>query len=432
MKLFRGHFNSYHIAVNSKLDKLNKSQWEDTKQLTKRRVELLRVLLAGAKQTAYYKQLFENTDVDAFEICDLKGVPILEKALLKENFSRLVNSSINEEELIVCSSGGSTGKPVKVLQSKNSKYMSAALKRRHFIWAGFDTGDIHIKLWGAPTDTKSALSGFKNIFRNYLGNIKWINAFSLSDNDMKKLYMYMLKNKDSIVLESYSNILFSFAQYIHRNNLAPIKVKSVISSAGTLYQYQRELIINTIGSNVYNRYGCREVGDIAQQCSEGKGLHINEERFIIEVINKNDEGVGDILVTDLISHAFPIIRYRIGDLGKLSNSVCKCGRKMTCFEFISGRDTDVLICPNGNRVSGNIFPHLFKDHEEIIEGQVVQQAIDMLDINIVTTKNLKLESELLLQIEKAVGSDVSIRIQYVKSIETTPTGKYKPVISNVM
>jgi len=96
--------------------------------------------------------------------------------------------------------------------------------------------------------------------------------------------------------------------------------------------FMREKVEEVFGCPVYNRYGSREVGDIAGECKYHQGLHVLPWGSYVEIVdeagNLVEPGVeGRILVTCLTNYAMPLIRYDIGDRGALAGEFkCPCGR----------------------------------------------------------------------------------------------------------
>ena len=91
------------------------------------------------------------------------------------------------------------------------------------------------------------------------------------------------------------------------------------------------MIKKRLNTEIYNRYGCRECGNIAQECSEHEGLHVLQESNIIEILDDNNEPVkvgekGKIVITYLDNYLSPFIRYQVDDIGALSPKNCACGR----------------------------------------------------------------------------------------------------------
>lgn len=85
--------------------------------------------------------------------------------------------------------------------------------------------------------------------------------------------------------------------------------------------------------------------DLGYTCSQQAGFHITEEQFV-EVVDP-DSGhqlppgeVGAVLVTGFSNNAFPMIRYKTGDLSILAVEPCSCGRTSPRLLGIVGRVGD--------------------------------------------------------------------------------------------
>ena len=122
----------------------------------------------------------------------------------------------------------------------------------------------------------------------------------------------------------------------------------------------RKLLEETYNIKACDIYGLSEVmgPGIAIECHEAQdGLHIAEDHFIVEVINPDtlervpDGEEGELVFTSLTKEAFPVIRYRTGDIASITREKCKCGRTTTRMSRVKGRIDDMLI------VRGvNVFP----------------------------------------------------------------------------
>lgn len=162
------------------------------------------------------------------------------------------------------------------------------------------------------------------------------------------------------------------------------------------------------------------------------------ENLIVEVVD--DAGnpvkpgeVGRILVTDLHNFGMPFIRYEIGDLARLSDRQCSCGRGLMLLDDIVGRSLDVIRTPAGKIVPGEFFPHLIKDFHEIYRFQVVQKKIDLLHVKYQLNTPIQAAglSRLLGEIRGVVGPEMQIDLIAVEDIPLTQSGKYRVTISEL-
>ena len=138
-----------------------------------------------------------------------------------------------------------------------------------------------------------------------------------------------------------------------------IKLKAGIFGAEAWTEEMRRGIESSLGIKAYDIYGLTEISGpgVSFECSEQKGMHINEDHFIAEVIDPETGEVlpegekGELVFTCITKKAFPLIRYRTRDICVLSRKKCSCGRTHIRMSKPLGRSDDMLI------VKGvNVFP----------------------------------------------------------------------------
>jgi phenylacetate-CoA ligase len=172
----------------------------------------------------------------------------------------------------------------------------------------------------------------------------------------------------------------------------------------------------------------------AAQCSQGS-MHISPDVGIVEVLDDDDKPVpygvsGRLVCTGLVNRAQPFIRYRVGDIGSLSEEKCSCGSPLPLLGSIEGRSDDVLITRDGRRI-GRLDP-VFKGTKGIAQAQIIQHDYDKFTIKVVPGKDYKprdgqdIESRLIERIGKG-----EVIIEMVEKIKRTETGKFKAVICNL-
>ena len=155
--------------------------------------------------------------------------------------------------------------------------------------------------------------------------------------------------------------------FLHMNEVAQkmgvsirddTKLKAGIFGAEPWSDETRKRIEESTGIKAYDIYGTSEMsGPLFTECHLQNGIHIWADLFLLEVIDpKTGEQVedgerGELVVTTLDKWAFPLIRYRIGDITILNNEPCECGRTHPRIMRILGRTDDMIV------VRGiNVFP----------------------------------------------------------------------------
>lgn len=114
----------------------------------------------------------------------------------------------------------------------------------------------------------------------------------------------------------------------------------------------RGAIESALGLRAMDSYGLSEMcgPGVAAECAEGRhGLHVHEDHFLVEVVDTvtgtrvAPGEPGELVFTTLTKEAMPLVRYRTGDLGRLLEGPCPCGRTTVRIDDLRGRRDDLLI-----------------------------------------------------------------------------------------
>lgn len=174
-------------------------------------------------------------------------------------------------------------------------------------------------------------------------------------------YVRRLRRDRPYVLKALATYLVAIARHICDENLAPLAIPVIKTMGSRVTPGQRPLLERSFGGTYWDDYGSAEFGSIACECPRHNGLHVFDDMFIVEVVDSNGTPVADgtcgwILVTDLMNHAMPLIRYQIGDIGYLDSSPCACGRSGPRLTVL-GRAHDVLVTPKGQ----------WRTHDDVVD-----------------------------------------------------------------
>jgi len=149
--------------------------------------------------------------------------------------------------------------------------------------------------------------------------------------------------------------------------------------------------------------------------------------------------VGELVITTLTKEAFPMIRYRTGDITSLDYRPCSCGRTLARMAKTMGRSDDMLI------IKGvNVFPSQIEEVLVAIEGcephyQLIvdrKGALDVLEIQIEVTENIffdemKLQRAFLEKIQKKVESVIGVGVT-VKLVEPKSIPRFEGKAARVI
>lgn len=419
---------------------LEKSQYWSTNKLVDQQWTLFKVMVTHAFETCpYYRRKFREAGITPGDLrsrADIDRVPTITKEEIQEHRDEMVSTEYSTGNLIPDMTGGSTGSPMQFYYDEKRMDSRVGATLRHNRWAGWEIGDRTAILWGAPQDIK--MSGkLKDRVRTWIQERRLIlDASALSEVAMANFARELIRYRPT-VLQAYSNTLGLFARYIQAQKIERIRPRGIICSAEVLTEDNRRLIEEAFGCSVYNRYGCREFAVIASECDAHQGLHINAENLLVEVVNNGRSCIdedGEIVITDLLNFAMPMIRYRIRDVGRIEQASCTCSRGLPLMQLAGGRVTDFLVATNGDKVSGIVIAtYVITKLPGIRQIQFIQNEIGSLTINLVKAPEwtAAIMTELMARIRRYLGEDIRLKIEFKDQIQLERSGKYRFSISTL-
>ena len=389
--------------------------------------ERLEKLLQHAyKTTPYYRELLET------ESAHISEIPTLEKLHIREQLERLRSDAFPQQQCIRNATGGSTGTPLVFYQDRNY-WNQRNLSVYYFDqWAGWNFGERQLIIWGALSDM-GASRDWKHQLNNFWRNHYWLNSFHLTDLRMRATLQKMNKSPPQTLL-AYPSSLYQFATFLFESGLMPKwNLKGIISSAEMLHAHHRTMAETVFNTKVYNRYGGREVGLIAMECKAGR-MHINCHDLYLEIDSVDPyTKPGHILITQLNNYAMPFIRYRIGDIGRLSDEMCPCGNQLPILAEILGRSTATFRTRTGALIHGGYFTQQFYNVIGVNQFQLIQESLKHCVLKLIINPQWseKTRRYMVQKIQDALGGDVIVTVEFVEEIPMSASGKREFTISKV-
>lgn len=404
--------------------------------------KLQRLVQHAYLHVPYYRHLFDEMGVmptDIREPEDLSKLPPLTKQDIRANLSDLLAKNVERRKLMANSTSGSTGEKLQFYNDQSSLDWRTAIKVRNLRWIGCDIGDPVATLWGSHTDQRR-LATLEGRLRLKLLNRLFLNSFEMSDSIMQE-YVEALRRLKPTILVGYPSSLVVFSDYLKRMEMRNIGPTMIVTSGESLAQSQREIIEASFGIPVYNRYGCREFGDIAHECPAGQGLHVSAERVIVEFepLNPDEQSqegnrqLYKMLITDLNNLGMPFIRYDVGDLGFPADSTpCSCGVNLPRLARLDGRSFDVIRAPNGRYVPGVFWTIVSREIPGIDAFRIQQTSLLDLKVTVVPGSGYDAERSLgtfKQRILEEMGKETQIEFEIVDKVPLSAEGKRRFVVS---
>ena len=423
------------VSVRSEMEK---SQWWGAERLDALRLSRLRTLLKNAGENVpYYKRLFVELafDPDTIEtVDDLQKLPFLTKSIIKTNTEAMKH--VQARGLARFNTGGSSGEPLIFFIGNERVSHDVAAKWRATRWWDVDIGDPEVVVWGSPIElgTQDRIRMFRDkVFRTQL-----LPAFEMSERKLDQ-FVGAIRAARPKMLFGYPSALKHIAQHAEKTgvSMSDLGIKVAFVTSERLYDDQREIIGRVFGCRVANGYGGRDAGFIAHECPSGS-MHITAEDIIVEIVNEAGEvqpaGVsGEIVVTHLATGDFPFIRYRTGDIGVLSPTLCKCGRGLQVLQDIQGRSTDFVVAADGTVMHGLSLIYILRDLPGVKSFKVIQETRELTRVLVVPDSGFQEGNvaQIISGFQNRLGSGVSVSVELVESIPAEKSGKFRYIVSHV-
>ncbi|WRS28753.1 phenylacetate--CoA ligase [Oscillospiraceae bacterium MB08-C2-2] len=204
------------------------------------------------------------------------------------------------------------------------------------------------------------------------------------------------KRQIDIIQDFGSNILCctpSYALFIAETlrekgiDPASLPLRAGIFGAEPWTEEMRKEIEEQLCIKAYDIYGLSEImgPGVSFECCEQTGMHINEDKFIPEIINPEtgevlpDGEQGELVFTCIAKEALPLLRYRTRDIASLSRQPCSCGRTLIKMSKPCGRTDDMLIIRGVNVFPSQIESVLLELNLATPNYHLVVDRIDNLD-----------------------------------------------------
>ncbi len=297
----------------------------------------------------FYASYYKNVDFDDKK--SFQALPIIDKTIMMENFTEFNTVGLTREEcfnfclhveescdysqkykkfIMGMSTGTSGNRGIELVSAKEARIMQTTFISRFPI----------------PLRGRFHLAFILRVFSpGFNVNIGKFRMSYISPMDTLENIVNRLNALQPTALSAPPSMLKILAEAKQTGDLQ-ISPNLVVSYAEVLAPEVKEYLQTVFTKKILEVYKCTE-GMLAQSCKYGR-LHINEDLTNIEVVDAKNQPVppgtpGNVIVTDLVKHSTPIIRYRLNDIITIDPEPCPCGSHFRVIKQIQGRADDIFL-----------------------------------------------------------------------------------------
>ena len=423
------------------LGEIERSQWASREQIESLQLQKLKRLLTVAlDHCPWHAAHIRDAGLDPWgdqelTLADLRKLPLMDKADATGHRDRLVWKEV-PGGIFQYNTGGSSGQPLIFYYGRQRQAADIASRIRARRWWDVDIGDREVLLWGAPVELNKT-DRIKTL-RDRLFNQLLLNAFEMTAENMDR-YLRAMERFNPRCIYGYASSLALLAAHAKSQRIFPHldELQVVCTTGEPLYPSQRELIREVFGAPVSNEYGCRDGGLIALESPDGQ-LLVNSESLLVEVLDNqgapvNEGEIGEVVLTNLCSDAQPFIRYRTGDMVRMSGEACRNGRGLHVIEEVMGRRTDFIVRADGAIMHALAVIYILRATPGIDQFKIVQHSVEQVEVlvqpNDAWTDSAK--DRVIGGLKSRLGEGVNIDVSLKTSIPPEASGKFRYVVSHV-
>ncbi|HEY6002757.1 MAG TPA: phenylacetate--CoA ligase [Anaeromyxobacter sp.] len=394
----------------------------DRDELGQLQLERLQAMLSRVfRNVPFYRKRFDEAGLDPDELRsldDLKALPFTTKEDLREAYPYGLFAVPLRDVVRLHASGGTGSAAVVMGYTRNDLKTWANLNARTLVASGLTKDDV-VQItfdYGLLTGAFGVHQGAERL---------GAAVIPMSSGNTKRQIKIMQDYKATALVSTPSYALHLVDALMEAGvNTSALSLRRALVGGEPWSEEMRKRIEEQLHVTATDNYSVSEVmgPGIAGECLERDGLHVNEDHFLVEVVDPRthepvNPGVpGELVVTTLTKEAFPLVRYRTRDLTQLVAQPCRCGRTSVRLRRIVARSDDMLKVK-----SVNVFPSQVEAVLRELLGseplfQIVverRHALDEATVHVAMSQGaffdeMKKQTELRDLIEKRLASEIGV------------------------
>jgi phenylacetate-CoA ligase len=417
---------------------LDQSQYWDAERMRQYQDTRVAALVAHAyAHVPYYRQIFDQrglSPTDVTTVAHLARLPLVTKDDVRAHAEALRSRAVPDRDVVWKSTSGTTGRPVKVAVLKSLlPFDNDAYHWRQFRWGGCGFEDPRATLLASTLSNAASptrrLSAYDPRRRTLT-----LSTYDLHADTIAAMHAALRKHPPRFLM-AFPSSAERFVVLSRQQGLQPPPLQAVFLQSESVLPWQRTLIADYFGCEVFDWYATEERVINACDCPEHDGLHVVSEFGVVEFLptaSTPDDGAHEVVATPFHNLAMPLLRYRTGDMAVPIDDPCGCGRTLPRMRIVGGRSRSYAVLADGRMVSITVVD-IPKASAAVEQFQFVQDEPGVVTLKIVRKPGYGDADERVVRdnLREKFGDALRADIVYVDAIERTARGKLPLLVQHL-
>jgi phenylacetate-CoA ligase len=409
------------------------ADWSADRLASHQLAELQRVVSDAWQHAPAWRRLYDAAGIAPDELRtldDVRRLPFVDKTIIRAD---LEGFSIAMDGRTRTSTGGSTGLPFELYRDPRAFARELASKAHQYERIGWHEGDHQLVLRGLPIDTPDHMTLVPEFAELRCSSYHLVA-------DTMESYRHAAFDYRPDWLRCYPSCGQLFAQFLEDTGRSFPPLKGVLCASENLYESQKTLLARVFNTRVFSHYGHYELATLAGFCEHRDTYHVLPQYGCAELVAPDGTRViepgriGEIAGTSFINRGTPLIRYRTGDFAMLDGWSCDaCNRPYQIWSRIEGRLHEFIVTSAGRLISMTALNAHDDTFDEVRQFQYVQERAGEVRLEYVPrgSWDATVDSRIAARLAPKLGTDITLRIHPVETIEVTGRGKHRFLIQKL-
>ena len=407
--------------------------WSDDRKRDWMLQRLRVVVRDAARDVPFWAERFASVGFDPaspFSFDDFARLPVLEREEVRAAGESLRSRGVPGHLVRKDATGGSTGTPTELWKGPLERGWNESCSEHFLTRIGLPPGSRMAYLWGHHLDPTTRDS-VRDRTRDWLEGVAWFDCMRLSTDVLLDYHERLSRFRPEGMI-CYASALASLADVVRRSGREPgYPARAFVTGAEKLFDHQRATITEAFGKPAHERYGGRDVGELAFQLDPLNSLDFSVDWANSLLEAEEDSAISPLLVTKLHADEMPMIRYRVGDVARFPVG-SRPGTPALVLHEVVGRDMDRIWTIDGRWMHPAVVPHMMKDFP-VRDFQLHQDRDYSVTVRVAPASGFDRSSgDDILKVLRANLPGLPVALLVEDEIPRTKANKWRPVSSDAV